>query len=308
MAATGAGEALEVYTMTQTALAALKAKAAMQKAAKARQANGSSEEADLEEMAAMRELYASIDADGSGSLSRREVLKLLKAMGEAMTPKEVTQAMRIMDPTRSGNVDFHGFHAWWVGRSDTEKAQALSAKAWAAVDVDGDGTLDPSEFKDVLERLGQADDMSQEDYLSLMQELDQDGDGVLDRQEFMQWFGSLVDAGKTTLDEMTARFEAAEAARIEVEQALKSGGAPATEAGAGMNDNPLFGGLDKDDDEQEDPTSPTSLPDLSAVDPTGDGIPKKKKKKKKKKMDYGESVILTENPIAALDDDDDDDE
>jgi Ca2+-binding EF-hand superfamily protein len=330
--AMGVGEAYEAYLLTQTALAAVKAKHAMKKAALARQ-GGSSEAEDVEEMQAMRELYDSIDVDGSGSLDRREILKLLQAMGEAMTPKEVTVAMRTMDPTRSGHVDFHGFHAWWTGRSDVDKAHSLSARAWAAVDVDGDGTLDPDEFKDVLERLGQVDGMAQEDFLELMQELDSDGDGVLDREEFLEWFGGLVDSGKTTIDEMTERFEAAEAARQAVEETLLSGSARAIDED-GMNDNPLFGGIantSKDESAQVQKESPTlvgedptvgdlaSMQDPTAGDPTADDpmggsaktktkAKKKKQKKKKAKKGKDEPVIETENPIGEmmLDDEEED--
>jgi Ca2+-binding EF-hand superfamily protein len=318
--ATSVGEGLEMYSMTQTALHAVHAKKAMHKAQRAR-ASGNAEEAEKEQMKAMRDLFGSVDVDGSGALDRREILKLLKAMGEAMTPKEVTVAMRIMDPHKTGNVDFHGFHAWWVGRSDTEKSQALAARAWAEVDQDGDGTLDPDEFKEVLERLGQANGMTQEDFVALMAELDHDGDGVLDREEFLNWFGSLVEDGKATLDELSDAYDEAHRQR---------NGDDSTPQGddEGLSDNPLFGSTDAEQEADEEDVNQTATAtttttttkkkstvsgkkpdatshvetdnpmfadekdaggevDVVATDPTGEvELPKSKKKKKKKKSGF----------------------
>jgi hypothetical protein len=209
-------------------------------------------------------------------------------MGEAMTPKEVTMAMRTMDPTRSGQVDFHGFHGWWTGRSDMDKAVSLSCKAWATVDTDGDGTLDPAEFRAVLDHLGQADGLSDDDFSALMVELDEDGDGVVDREEFTAWFGNQVESGKTTLEDLTRQYEEHQALESEILDTpldpeldpASSAGSRSEDAAATVDDQGSGSGGGAD---------------------TGTGTAnelKKKRKKQKKAPEDGGMVGLEVNPLA----------
>lgn len=77
-----------------------------------------------ERMEAVKVLFDTLDDDGSGALSREEVVKLAKSLGASLTRVEVDAAMKEMDKDGSEEVDFLEFYAWWNGAADGVLAQA----------------------------------------------------------------------------------------------------------------------------------------------------------------------------------------
>jgi CRP-like cAMP-binding protein/Ca2+-binding EF-hand superfamily protein len=61
----------------------------------------------------LRDVFKSVDVDGSGSLNKWEVETVLLEMGQEVTPEDLNQAMRIMDDDNSGEVNFEEFQQWW---------------------------------------------------------------------------------------------------------------------------------------------------------------------------------------------------
>ena len=63
--------------------------------------------------AQLRELFDDIDADGSGSLDRDEILQLAMRLGKRLSATELDGAMKEMDTDGDEEVSFDEFRVWW---------------------------------------------------------------------------------------------------------------------------------------------------------------------------------------------------
>ena len=61
----------------------------------------------------LRDCFARIDKDNSGSIERDEIAELAVEMGRPLRDWELDEAMRTMDADGSGEVDFDEFEHWW---------------------------------------------------------------------------------------------------------------------------------------------------------------------------------------------------
>ena len=66
------------------------------------------------ELRRLKEVWASVDEDGSGTLDRGELRKIFKAMGKNFSDREFDRAMNQIDGDGSDEVDFDEFTAWWA--------------------------------------------------------------------------------------------------------------------------------------------------------------------------------------------------
>lgn len=62
------------------------------------------------------EVFKSFDRDGSGSIDRRELARLLEALGQALSEEELEIALGAVDANRSGRISWDEFKAWWSAR------------------------------------------------------------------------------------------------------------------------------------------------------------------------------------------------
>jgi Ca2+-binding EF-hand superfamily protein len=66
---------------------------------------------------ACRALFDRIDVDGSGTLDRNEISMLATKMGRGLKAEELDAAMAAMDKDGNGTVDFDEFYSWYSGSS-----------------------------------------------------------------------------------------------------------------------------------------------------------------------------------------------
>ena len=104
-----------------------------------------------------QDAFELLDEDGSGGLSRVEIKKAAKKLGTSLSKEQLNTAMEEMlalmpdDEKEDGEVGFGAFEHWFVGHKKAErleqegKLQAL----FAEVDVDGSGSLDKEEVRDL---------------------------------------------------------------------------------------------------------------------------------------------------------------
>eukprot|EP01045_Picozoa_sp_COSAG04_P006474 COSAG04_NODE_319_length_16893_cov_23.060141_3_plen_865_part_00 len=84
----------------------------------------------------VRRAFEGLDKDHSGSLGKEEIHKLMEGVGRPMDESKLAAAMKEMDRTGDGQVDFREFHAWWLQvkerrEVDREKVKELLTKAGA---------------------------------------------------------------------------------------------------------------------------------------------------------------------------------
>ncbi len=64
----------------------------------------------------LREIFGTYDRDGSGSIDRGELSRLLEALGAPPSEEELAVALEVVDANQSGKVSFGEFSAWWSSR------------------------------------------------------------------------------------------------------------------------------------------------------------------------------------------------
>lgn len=62
------------------------------------------------------EIFKTYDRDGSGSIDRGELARLLEALGQQPTDTELSIALDAVDANRSGKISWSEFKAWWSSR------------------------------------------------------------------------------------------------------------------------------------------------------------------------------------------------
>lgn len=59
------------------------------------------------------EIFKSFDRDGSSSIDRGELARLLEALGQQIDEEELAVALDAIDSNRSGRISWQEFQAWW---------------------------------------------------------------------------------------------------------------------------------------------------------------------------------------------------
>ena len=74
----------------------------------------------------LKDAFAVFDTDGSGSIDRKELKRLMKKLGQALTEAELDAMMDEVDTNGDGEISFEEFKAMmvsssngWCGRTDT---------------------------------------------------------------------------------------------------------------------------------------------------------------------------------------------
>jgi Ca2+-binding EF-hand superfamily protein len=62
------------------------------------------------------EIFKSFDRDGSGSIDRMELARLLEALGQELPEVELEVALEVIDSNHSGRISWEEFKAWWSAR------------------------------------------------------------------------------------------------------------------------------------------------------------------------------------------------
>jgi calcium-dependent protein kinase len=133
----------------------------------------------------MLELFKSLDTDGSGTLSRQELIEgfhnlYVEEIDDIEA--EVDKIMHQVDTDGSGEIDYSEFVAASMNRSKLLSKERLEA-AFKTFDIDGSGTISADELKAIL---GKHHAYEDEIWQEIIKEVDQNGDGVIDLREFSE--------------------------------------------------------------------------------------------------------------------------
>jgi len=131
-----------------------------------------------------KQAFQEFDKDGSGTISTKELLPVMRSMGQNPTEDEVLNLVIEYDVNGDGTIDFDEFMEMMKKQAEHQDNSAELREAFKIFDRDGNGYIDAEELKKVVTQYGAR--LTLEEAEELLREADLDGDGKLDYNEFVQ--------------------------------------------------------------------------------------------------------------------------
>jgi len=141
---------------------------------------------DLQELqhAEFKEAFNEFDKDGSGTISNKELLHVLRSIGQNPTEDEILELVMESDANGDGTIDLGEFIELMKRKSsETDQMESLK-EAFKIFDKNRNGYIEAKELKAVTTTLGQS--LTNEEFESFWKEADVNGDGKLDYEEFIK--------------------------------------------------------------------------------------------------------------------------
>ena len=141
-----------------------------------------------EELEEYKEAFALFDKDGSGDITLKEFLKVLKNLGQNLSKDEADKLLKELDTDGSGSIGFDEFVSYMKKTRIEEEVEDedIVIKAFMTFDKDQSGSISNQEFRHILCNLG--DKFTQEECDEIFKEADLDNDGVLNYREFVDFW------------------------------------------------------------------------------------------------------------------------
>lgn len=108
-----------------------------------------------EQLEEFQEAFATFDEDGSGTIDRDELKRLLEFAGQAPTNDELTEMINIIDVDGTGDINFPEFVTLMAHKMATETSNETLQSAFNVFDTDGSGVISAEEFHRVIHNLGE---------------------------------------------------------------------------------------------------------------------------------------------------------
>lgn len=141
---------------------------------------------DLDQIqnAEFREAFEEFDKDGSGAISSKELLGVMRAMGQNPTEDELNSMVMEVDLDGNGTIEFPEFLEMMKQKASAVDQEGELREAFRIFDRNKDGFISVKELKKVTTMLGAS--LTKEELEEFMKEADVDGNGKLDYDEFVK--------------------------------------------------------------------------------------------------------------------------
>lgn len=140
-----------------------------------------------EQMDDVRNLFATFDKDGKGTLTKSEAEAAIRSRNENLSDDEMNLMMRMLDIGTSGEVTFDEFLKMAALCECGEELSEVQVKQlFRAFDIDGNGVLSADELKKIwnMASAGCAKHASDAEMDAMIKSIDINGDGQIDYDEF----------------------------------------------------------------------------------------------------------------------------
>ncbi|CAK9826074.1 unnamed protein product [Anthophora retusa] len=146
------------------------------------------------QMKEFREAFKLFDKDGDGSITKEELGRVMRSLGQFARAEELRTMLQEIDIDGDGNVSFEEFveivsniGANETAPTDQDQEEQELRDAFRVFDKHNRGYITASDLRAVLQCLGE--DLSEEEIEDMIKEVDVDGDGRIDFYEFVHALG-----------------------------------------------------------------------------------------------------------------------
>ncbi|KAL9270184.1 Calcium-dependent protein kinase 33-like protein [Drosera capensis] len=133
-----------------------------------------------DEIHGLKQMFANIDTDNSGTITYEELKYGLGRLGSKLTEAEARQLLEAADVDGNGSIDYIEFITATMHRYRLEADEHLH-KAFRYFDKDGSGFITRDELEVAMREYGIAEDDTIKEIIS---EVDDDNDGKINYEEF----------------------------------------------------------------------------------------------------------------------------
>lgn len=143
----------------------------------------------LDEITGLRNLFESIDADKSGTITAQELRDALGKKGTVLGEEDAKRLLSMIDVDANGTIEYDEFLAATLSQHQLQKEENLRA-AFKHFDTNGDGIISREELNNAIGSGGL--DVSKEEIDRVLAEVDKDGNGEIDYDEFVDMLTTLA--------------------------------------------------------------------------------------------------------------------
>lgn len=155
---------------------------------------------------AKRRIFAMLDVDGDGTVSKGEYLarvdRVASAVGRTVDDPAVAAARlaheavwQDMDADADGHVTFEQYRDWAGPETFERTCRSVLGSMFDLADADADGRLNRNEFRCLRTAMGNAEDGVDEAF----DNLDADGDGLVERDDYLEAIRGFVIDGSAAM-------------------------------------------------------------------------------------------------------------
>ncbi|EFJ21060.1 calcium dependent protein kinase 17 [Selaginella moellendorffii] len=134
-----------------------------------------------EEITGLKEMFSSMDTDGSGTITFDELKAGLERLGSNLRDAEIRQIMNAADVDGNGTIDYLEFITATMQMNKMQKEDHLYS-AFQFFDNDNSGYITMEELEEALVKYGMGD---HETMKEILKEVDTDNDGKINYDEFV---------------------------------------------------------------------------------------------------------------------------
>ena len=137
-----------------------------------------------EQVAEFKEAFSLFDKDGKGEISEKELITVLRALGNNPSEEELETMIREVDEDGNGTIDFGEFLEMMARKLNQIDIENELADAFKVYDRDGNGLVSLAEMRYFLTMQGPK--LSHEEIDEISRTADVDGDGHINFMEFIR--------------------------------------------------------------------------------------------------------------------------
>lgn len=136
-----------------------------------------------DQVAEIKEAFCLLDKDEDGRITVAELGVVMRSLGHKPTEKELRGMVNEADQDGNGTIEFSEFLDMMAKQMKTTDHSKELHEAFKVFDRNNDGVISPDELQYVMTNLGMK--LSEEEIDDMIKEADLDGDGYVNYDEFV---------------------------------------------------------------------------------------------------------------------------